>query len=51
MTAIGKGLETRNRILHGANFNHLGCLLDYLESEGDSLLSDKLMVHRLHSNI
>jgi hypothetical protein len=47
----GEGLESKNKIMHGAALNNLDCLLDYLESEEDSLLSDKLMLCRLHSNI
>jgi hypothetical protein len=36
---------------HSAALNHLDCLLDYLESEECCLLSDKLILCRLHSNI
>jgi hypothetical protein len=36
---------------HSAALNYLDCLLDYLESEECCLLSDKLILHRLCSNI
>jgi hypothetical protein len=42
-----EGLASKNHIMHGAALNHLDCLLDYLESEEDSLLSDKLKLHRI----
>jgi hypothetical protein len=47
----GEGLASKNKLTHGAALDHLDCLLDYLESEEDSLFSDKLMLHRLRSNI
>jgi hypothetical protein len=36
---------------HGAALNHLESLLDYLESEENSLLSDKLILRRLRTDI
>jgi hypothetical protein len=39
------------KISHGAALNHLESLLDYLESEENSLLSDKLILCRLHTDI
>ncbi|PNF42464.1 hypothetical protein B7P43_G08744 [Cryptotermes secundus] len=39
------------KISHGAALNHLESLLDYLESEENSLLSDKLILRRLCTDI
>jgi hypothetical protein len=39
------------KISHGAALNHLESLLDYLESEQNSLLSDKLILRRLRTDI
>ncbi|PNF43064.1 Jerky protein homolog-like [Cryptotermes secundus] len=39
------------KVSHGAALNHLESLLDYLESEEDSLLSDKLILRRLRTDI
>ena len=39
------------KISHGAALNHLESLLDYLESEENSLLSDKLILRRLRTDI
>jgi hypothetical protein len=36
----------RKKISHGAALNHLESLLDYLESDENSLLSDKLILRR-----
>jgi hypothetical protein len=42
---------TSKKISHGAALNHLESLLDYLESEENSLLSDKLILRRLRMDI
>jgi hypothetical protein len=39
------------KISHGAALNHLESLLDYLESDEYSLLSDKLILCRLRTDI
>jgi hypothetical protein len=47
----GKSLAQGKKKPHSAPLNHPICLLDCLESEGCCLLSDKLILCRLHSNI
>lgn len=43
--------ETSDKISHSAALNHLNCLLDYMEGQDDTLLSDKLVLRKLRSTI
>ncbi|KAJ8887736.1 hypothetical protein PR048_013954 [Dryococelus australis] len=40
-----------NKMSHGEALKHLESSLDYVESEDDSLLTDKLVLHRLRTDI
>ncbi|PNF17474.1 hypothetical protein B7P43_G18326 [Cryptotermes secundus] len=42
---------TSKKISHGTALNHLESLLDYLDSEENSLLSDMLILRRLRKDI